>query len=233
MLWIRPPPDASALQHSSGRKPRCDLSEDEPLGARRVVAGLVGGTDREEAGEALLAAQPPDDRRGRLYPHDQGPVRSGADASRPCQSPQLAACRSLGPALDGAGEATAESDAKGRRLVDPDAEREAAAAQSSQALAPPGEQADPRPGRVTLALRARSGGARGRATAGVVAAVGDDERLLAGGRLPLMSVAVQRNVVVSGRWNVSPGSRGPVESHRAEFAPAGSRRSCSGSRTAH
>jgi hypothetical protein len=31
--------------------------------------------------------------------------------------------------------------------------------------------------------------------------------------LPLMSVAVQRNLVMLVRWKTSPGSRGPVESH--------------------
>ena len=35
--------------------------------------------------------------------------------------------------------------------------------------------------------------------------------------LPLMSVAIQRNVVVLVRWNVCPGSRGPVESHSGEL----------------
>ena len=35
--------------------------------------------------------------------------------------------------------------------------------------------------------------------------------------LPLMSVAIHLNVVVLVRWNVSPGSRGPVESHSADW----------------
>src|SRR5919199_1586174 len=36
--------------------------------------------------------------------------------------------------------------------------------------------------------------------------------------LPFMSVAIHRNVVVCVRWNVSPGSRGPVESHSFDAA---------------
>ena len=36
--------------------------------------------------------------------------------------------------------------------------------------------------------------------------------------LPLMSVARHRKVVVLSTWNVSPGSRGPVESHSVELA---------------
>ena len=33
-----------------------------------------------------------------------------------------------------------------------------------------------------------------------------------------MSVALHRNVVVVVRWNTSPGSRGPVESHAGDDA---------------
>ena len=36
--------------------------------------------------------------------------------------------------------------------------------------------------------------------------------------LPLMSVAIHRNVVVSVRWKTSPGSRGPVESQSGELS---------------